>query len=302
MPGLFSRNQAPAPRDFRPEDNPSSPVGVFFTVLRINFGNIVKLNLFYFLFTLPSLAWMFYNVMLINGVLENATILQQELSFLDIVPYLSYFLIGLCVTEIPLGPAKCGMAYVMRFLSQDEHSFIIDDFLAAYKENWKQGIIANLVINIVYVLVYIATISYSVRSAGNPWLMVPVYVLFVLFALFCIMQQYVFPLIVTYEMDLRQILRTALLLTLARLPRNILSFVLASAVGAAIAVFSLMQNMTIGITVGILYFAILGFAIAQMIRSSFVHRTFRDMLVTPEDAEAQGKKKKDDDVLPEDRA
>ncbi len=302
MAGLFSRNQGPAPRDFRPEDNPTSPVGVFMTVLKVNFGNIVKLNLFYFLFTLPTLAWIFYNVMLINGVLENAVILQQETTFLDIVPYLSYFLLGLCVTELPLGPAKCGLAYVMRFLSQDEHSFIIDDFLAAYKENWKQGIAMNLIVCVVYWLVYIAVVSYAVRSSANAILMAPAYVLLVLFVFFCVMQQYLFPMIVTYDMSLIRIIRTSMLLTIARLPRNVLSFILAFAVGAAIFAFSLMQNMTVGVTLGVLWFALLGFALSQMIRSSFVHRTFKEMLVTPGQGNGKNDGKTDGDVLPEDRA
>jgi len=307
MPGLFSRNQAPAARDYRPDDNPTTPLGVFFTVLRINFGNIVKVNFLYFLFMIPTIAWLIIHVLMLNNTLENAAILEQELQLTDLIPMVNMLLLGCIVTELPLGPAKCGLAYVMRFLSQDEHSFVVDDFFAAYKANWKQGLVMNLITSCINALAFMAIVSYWVESATNSFFMVFVYALMIMMVVYIMMQQFFYPFIVTYDMSLYSIIRTTMILAISRLPLSLLSLVLTSLIGAGLTFYALMYNMSIGLTVGLLFFAILGYALNQLIRSSFVHAIFNDMLVTPDSGrnredEVKEEEESGDSVLPEDRA
>ena len=47
--------------DFNPDDLPTSRVSLFFQMLRIYWGQLVKLNLLYVLFYLPAIVWTFMN-------------------------------------------------------------------------------------------------------------------------------------------------------------------------------------------------------------------------------------------------
>jgi len=287
MPGLFSRKQAPAARDYRPEDTPATPAGLFFFLLKTHFGSLVKLNLLYFLFLLPTVVWLFIMIQMINGVLTRAHIVEETVILSDLIPYLNLFLMGCVVTLLPVGPAQCGLAYVLRYLSQDKHVFVREDFFDALKANWKQGLTMIFIDGLIMSLGFIAIITYSVYAAQNQFLLFFCYFILVVLAFFLMMNKTIFPMIVTYEMRLFAIIKTSMILTLARLPRSIIATLLSTAPLLLVIGFSLYGNMSIGLTVGLIYYILIGCSLSGLIDASYSNMTFKDLLITPEDSESR---------------
>lgn len=69
--------------DFNPEDLPASRVTLFFQMLRVYWGSLVKLNLLYLLFYLPAIVWTFVNFLVLQNTaasLQAGEITAEALS------------------------------------------------------------------------------------------------------------------------------------------------------------------------------------------------------------------------------
>ena len=97
--------------------------------------------------------------------------------------------------------------------------------LKTFKENWKQSILMMLINGIALLLFSVNVRFYgSIVSEGFFYLLL-YYFMFILAIIFVMMNMFVFPMIVTYRLKLRQILRNAFILTMVKLPLTFVVFV-----------------------------------------------------------------------------
>ncbi len=224
---------------------------LFFDIFVRKFWRLVSLSLSYTLFAIPAFIAFFW----VGTFLQMAFSPIKDTAF---VFYMSIYLSLFLTSFMGAGPGSAGHAYVLRNFAREEHAWVWDDFVSNTKENFWKGLFLFLLDIVLLIVLVGAAYLYFANSAAMP---IPPFVSMVLgfFALsilfmYLMMHFFLYPLMVTMDMSLGGILKTALQLTLRHLPSCILVF-LASLV--VFAVFFMLFYLNLGF---IMLFAALGFS------------------------------------------
>jgi len=176
------------------------------------------------------------------------------------------------------GPWTAGMSYVTRNWARDEHAFIWSDFKDAMKENWKGSLVISAITAIMPLLVYLCWEWYGNLTANSTGLgillqlgqMVPVMVGVV----WSMAVLYTYPMLVTYKMSVKTVLRNSLILAVGRLPQSLgirLLHCVPVLLGTAIFIF--VPNLWVPILL-MLYYVVFGFGLSRFITASFTNAQF----------------------------
>ena len=316
--------------DFRKEDMPSTRSQLFKDTLRTRFASLIRLNLIYMLIWLPAMVMIFINFGNIYNDLANYDRVQrysyeefkqqeidagheftmEEADYVklknektDIASYVYssvfYMLLYLFPCIAITGPATAGVSYVTRNWARDEHAFIWSDFKDAVKANWKIPLVISSITGLLPLAAYQGWITYGEMSKNNVILVVPqVLVVMVLF-IWSISVTYMYPLTVTYDLKLKDVIRNGLLLGVARLPFSIgirlLHFVPFLIYIAATFFFG-MDPMLALVILGV-YYVLVGYALSRFVSASYTNAVF-DRFINPRIAGAkvnQGMRETEDD-------
>ena len=248
--GFFNRMYYGDPRkpDLKKEEVRGSRFKLFFTVLPIRFWQLIQLNLLYAIFWIPAFL-----------LLQAQSFISQETG--EPVSILFYLLMIPCL--MLTGPATAAVSYITRNWARDEHAWVWSDFKDAWKDNWKQGLVMMLINGVVLLLLYVNLNFYGVMVSDNFLYLLLYYMMIMLALLFAMMNLFIFPMIVTYRLSLKQILRNAFILTMVKLPFTFLIFI----VSAALVFLSLMYLLS-------LPFFVIGLTFPAFIAISYVNWIF----------------------------
>ena len=203
----------PDQRDYTEADLPANRIQLFRQVLGVRKGSLTGLNLLYLLVWIPAILWTFLNAaqFLVANVPTPEEVRQVAFSWLLLlVPMIA-------VT----GPFNAGVSLVMCRWARDEHSFPYSDFWSGVKENWKQGLLFGAADGLVPLLFYLCFSFYMGMAERSPAFLLPLAVSVIAAVLWAVAAPIVPALIASYRQSFRGILRNALLMTLAELPRSI---------------------------------------------------------------------------------
>lgn len=263
-------------RDYSEMDMPKTRVSLFFLVLKDHVFDLVKVNAMQLLFWIPFLFWTLMNVMVIQSIdaqalsqtADGASSLMNTLS-----GYFAIWLIGIIPCIAITGPSSAGSAYVMRNWARDEHAFIFSDFKDAFKGNWKQALPISALTSVLPLIIYTAVMYYSQMSASNVIMIVPmVFVLSVGF-MWTLMLPILYPMMVGYELRLKDIIKNSFLIAAARLPQMV-----AARLITLVPVVLLFVGLYFGIAwllIGVsFYYLLFGFAFSRLVYASFANGAF----------------------------
>jgi len=267
-----------------------SRIRVFFDVLLGKFWKLISLNMLTGLFNLPALLFMLffavYYMQLLQPNLITEAAGENALAYLLV----GYFPLGLIFLSIPIvafGPAQAGMHYILRNYSYEIPVFLWGDFKEKLKENFKQGLAVTFINLFVFILAMLDIYMYPrlVAQAGAI-LLVANYLLIVAFVVFLMMSMYIFPMMVRYDLTLKNLYRNAFLLAIGRFLPNLI--VLAICVALAYGPFLLvaMLNNSIGYFIVYVYQGILGLTLPGLI-VSFILNPAMDKVMLPKDEEVE---------------
>lgn len=261
--------------DFNKDDLPTNRWQLFWEMLRVRFSALIRLNLMYVVAWLPTMIVLMIGAMsLLTGmttedgqVVENVVELAQSILFSTLV------LLIPCVTIT--GIVTPGVAYVTRNWSRDEHAFIWSDFKDAVKENWKQGIVLSLVTSLVPIIVYTCWNFYgSLASTQSAFMMVPQVLVLMVGVIWYLAITYMHPLIVSYKLKMKDVLRNGVLLAIARLPMSVgirLLHCLPMVIGVGLAFFVSPMYCILGLFA---YYLIIGFSLSRFVTASYTNGVF----------------------------
>ena len=315
--------------DFRKDDLPETRWQLFKDTLRTRLSALTRLNLLYMLVWLPMMLLLLLNftqvltttnaVMTLkesesfeafrlqveqNGGELNITeeqYLEMKAADLNLTDYLDSILFRLLVWIIPCiaitGPFTAGLSYVTRNWARDEHAFIWTDFKDAVKGNWKQGLAVSAISSLMPLIVYEGWRFYGQMAASQPLMMVPQILVVVVAGIWAISVTYMFPLMVSYDLKLKDLLRNGLLLGVGRLPMSV-GIRLLHCVPAALALLGMwLWNPMLCAILLTGYYFLLGFSLSRFITASYTNAVF-DRYINPrvEGAKVnQGLREKDDE-------
>jgi uncharacterized membrane protein YesL len=226
MAGFFGLFDYTKPGPGVPKDAPpKSPFIVFFEILQRKFWNFVKINMMYLVFNLPAfLAGMFVMLMFFPNIIPDAMESPEKL-FNDVIMKFVLLTVIMCVPMITTGPVQAGFAYILRNYSREEHAFIWSDFKDSAVSNFRQIMIVSTVKFIITFLTLISIRAYWIlNDTGQmPGLvgLAGQAVMILMLIVFASMNIYIYPLMVTFELTLKQLYKNALIFAVIRFIPNL---------------------------------------------------------------------------------
>ena len=261
--------------DYTPENLPTNRWQLFWEMLRVRLSALVRLNLMYVVPWLPTMIVLMIGALsfltsLNNMVDSGEAIAVGELLGGVVAPTL--LLLVPCITIT--GPFTSGVCYVTRNWARDEHAFIWSDFKDAVKENWKQSLVISFVTSLVPLMLYVCWNFYGAMANSNAFMVVPQVLTMMIGLMWCLGVTYFHPLIVSYKLRMRDVMRNGLLLAVARLPMSIglrLLHALPMIIGVVLMLFVSPMYCMLGLFA---YYLLIGFSLSHFVTASYTNAVF----------------------------
>lgn len=178
---------------------------LFWDIYFRKFWKLVQVNFLYVIFWIPAAFGIYW---LLAGGLNLLSLLL------------------ILVSVILLGPAGAGMTYVLRNFAREEHAFVFSDFRDKFKENFKQAALYNLLYTAVTSVIVVAAYFYFRQLSQSAFFYLPLVLSLACFLIITFMNFYMYTMIVTFRMTLRQMLKNAFIFSVLGILSNIITFVI----------------------------------------------------------------------------
>ncbi len=296
--------------DYRKEDMPATRWQLFLDTLRTRLSALCRLNLIYVVIFLPVMIVIglhFVNTMSNLNIVMAAqegnlrTMLEEqaaenggevtitdeqvaEIAQMNPADMIESALFSMLLWLIPCiaitGPFTAGVCYVTRNWARDEHAFIWSDFKDAVRENWKQGLVLSAITSVIPVLVYLGWRYYGQMAQTQVWMVLPQVLVVMVAVVWALSITYMYPLIVTYELRLRDVIRNALLLAVARLPLSLGVRLLHCVPALLCALLAYFWNPMYGMLILGAWYFLIGFCLSRFVTASYTNAVF-DRFINP---------------------
>lgn len=193
---------------------------IFLDVFPRKLWDLFKLNILYLLVGLPF----FIVTMIVSGIISSQ-IINEIISNSAEIDFLGYDILlrgafsFLFMVFMGLGPATAGFTYIIREYANEQPCMLAGDFFERVKSNFKQGIIL-WIIDLIVLYVFSVAIGFY-GEIGNTIIQ---YVFMVVSLIYLIMHIYIYQMIVTFDLSLKDILKNSFLIALGKTPVSLLIF------------------------------------------------------------------------------
>lgn len=292
--------------DYRKEDLPRTRWQLFWEMLRVRMAGLSRMNLMYVVAWLPTIAVLMLGMMGMltttmpiealvatepdSAVVEEGAMPSQESeamtpeemaeleatlsdpAVLQSVIWMTLLLLVPCIAIT--GPFTAGLCYVTRNWARDEHAFAWADYKDAIKANWKQSLVISVITGLLPMIIYMCWMYYGQMAAQNALMAIPQMLTVMIGLLWSLAVTYMYPLIVSYKMSLKNVLRNSFLLAIGRLPMSV-GIRLLHCVPTAIAfLFALFVNTPWAMFGLAIYYIVFGFGLSRFITASYTNAVF----------------------------
>ena len=237
---MFFRNYSKPGKGVNKRDPNLPRRQVFFDILPRNIWKLVKLNLLYWLYLIPF----FIVTMLLSGIISaqfiNSFATESGVTLTNDVIVKYDLLIRFCVSFLftvflGQGPATSAMTFIVREYGMENNCWLISDFFDRFKSNFKQGILLWFLDLLVIFGGFIA-ITFYVKTG-----IVPIALLVAaLINIYIIAHIYLYLMMVTYDLKLKDLLKNSVLIALGKLPQSLIILLSMLVVYAVIPYLALM--------------------------------------------------------------
>lgn len=174
----------------------------FWEIYGRHMWKLMQVNLIYSIFCLPFIG------MFLLFILK------------DLKPI--YFL--LVIPAAFIGPATAGLTKVARNFSQERNAFVGHDFMQSFRKNFKQGIIMGI-IDVIFILGFFVSVPYyQMWSEQDKRLLVPYVICLACMIVFFMMHFYIYPMIVSTNLNMKQIFKNSFFLVSLELKKTLWTF------------------------------------------------------------------------------
>ncbi len=234
--GDFTKEGKGVDKDAPKKRGPFAFLELFFR----KFWKLSRLNMLYAFTALPTFIITFVlcgfvtqNIIGMN--IQTNPDVAQNAELLDLI--LRFFVSLVFMVLWGMGPVTAGFTYVLRNYSREEHAWLWSDFWQHTKANFKQALVVWLIDLVMLLLLYTAHTFYSSQKTAVFYIR---YVILWIGVFYTMMHFYIYPIMVTFKMPLRQIYKNALLFSMAKLPLNIVVLVLLLLINVGVPYFGIM--------------------------------------------------------------
>ncbi len=204
--------------DFTLEQLPQNRRQLFGEVLKVRWSAMFGVNLLYMVIWLPAIAWTLLNLVTMYNMLAG----EIEYTAEEFSGLIATWLLILFPCIAITGPFNAGVTYVLRNWARDEHSFVLSDFKDAVKANWKQALVVSAIDGALPFIMYTCWRFYGSMLATSALYMVPTALVLLVSIVWKLAAMLAYPMLITYDLKMKDVLRNSVLLTLAKLPFAVL--------------------------------------------------------------------------------
>lgn len=203
MAGFFGIGNYSKPGPGVSKDEPQKhSFFLFFELYFRKFWKLIEVNMLFFVCCIP-----FAIPLLLVGIFKvNVTLVF----YLSLVP-----LIGISVL-IP------GLTYILRNFARQEPAFLWMDFKDTIKKNWQQSLKVGIIDTVIFLAMILALNVYYHLLASNTILVIPYVICFFVTVVFTFSQFYIFVMLITFDLSLKQLYKNAVILAFAGIGHNLL--------------------------------------------------------------------------------
>lgn len=262
--------------DLTPEQLPKNRIELFGEVLRVRLSALFRLNLLYVLFFIPAILWTLLNYALMDNILAAqiaGEILESEAAE-QMLGLVGTWLLILWPCIAITGPATAGISYITRNWARDQHSFMLSDFKDAFRGNWKQALCVSTLSGLAPLLMFVSYRFYGqLASTSSAFFIVPQMLVLIVAVLWFLSQQLIYTLMVTYRLNLVNLIRNSFVLAVGKLPLSV-GIRLLSLIPAAIGLLLLFiapQITGYVLLVLLLYYVLFGFAFNKLLYAAYAN-------------------------------
>ena len=201
--------------DYTVENMPQNRRQLFAEVFKVRWSALFGVNLLYMIAWIPAIAWTVLNAMALVNLPESATV--DEVSGL----LFTWLLVMIPCVAIT-GPFNAGVSYVLRNWARDEHSFVLSDFKDAVKANWKQALVISLIDGVLPFLLFTCWRFYGAMLSQSLFFILPTALVLMAAIIWKLSAMLAYPMLITYDLKIKDVLRNSVLMTIAKLPFAVL--------------------------------------------------------------------------------
>ena len=175
-----------------------------------------------------------------------------------------------CIPIVTIGPATAALTKILRNYARQEHAFLWADFIETFKSNWKQAAVFGFVDLFVYFfLIYDFFILYQLLGQVSEKRTILTFSLAaIIFSalVWTFMRNYVYSMMVTFKLSLKQILKNAFIFCWVGFFRNVLILILCAAFFCLLYSIAAATNILVLIfLIVFIYFSFNGFIVNFLI-------------------------------------
>ena len=258
--GLFGTNYNKEGKGVSKDEREKRRIFAFFDEYGRKFGALIKANILYFLTILPTIA----------GVILTGS----EYKVAGIV----LLIIGL----FTFGPLTSAFTYIIRNYVMQSHVFLFSDFKEQFKINYKISLPLGI-IDIIFPMVLIIAFKYYLNIGGMVAVIAGGIVLFAA-VIFLIINFYAYPMIVTFNLKLRHILKNALLFAIVKFPVNLFILIIDGAIIYYFAMQFLSFNI-LGFIISLVGFSLFALSFVAFVTVFTVWKYIEDAMIEEDEEE-----------------
>ena len=302
--GFFPRYDREGPGVYA-DDPKHGPFVRFFQTYANKFFKIVSTNFLSVLFNIPAILIAYAGVVyflfsmgvdlatpqkyLIDSgitVEDSATTgagAAPQLYFIVVV-VLVMFVVGMQLVSV--GPVQTGLSFVYRNFARESTTFVWSDFVLSFKNNWKQSLIVTGITLGVTCLILINIVFYSKVYSG-PYAQIFSTIFFMVFVFFMCIQIYMYPLIASLDLKLKNVYRNAVLFFLGRLLPTLGIFLVDVVILLIIPVVMLVIFANAGFALALIYYTLFAFSFVHYLNTFFVWQQIERYIIKPREIDEQ---------------
>jgi uncharacterized membrane protein YesL len=276
--GLFDYNKPGPGID---KDAPQkSPIVRFFEILQRKFWNLIKVNMMFLIFNIPAIiVGLLVLLMFFPSIIPNA-LTNADAAASDMILKFILLTLMMCVPMVTVGPAQAGFTYIMRNYSREEHAFLWSDFKDTALKNFKQSmIIGTINFFAAFLMLFVITVYNSLIRAGQLQVLlgtVFMTLMVVMFVIFAMMNLYIYPVLVTFKLNIKQIYKNAFIFAMMKFLPN-LGILLLS---AFILLFSFGQIILFNPIIGAILYVFLTVSFIGFLTNFYVYPKLEKYMIS----------------------
>jgi len=128
-----------------------------------------------------------------------------------------------CIPIVTIGPATCGMTYILRQYANEQPVFLVSDFWDNFKQNFKQGLVFGLIQIIISVVLTVSIQFYFMNVREHAWMYVALGLCFLVALITTFISYYVYLMIVTLDLPLKNIIKNGFIFAVLGVKRNFIT-------------------------------------------------------------------------------